>query len=236
MRVQLLTPKQAAAAVQATKPEPPKEVRTQASAAPKEVPKPPPSKKKKTALKGPVMVSASEVALANHPPIESENLAEVSPTTETPKKRPDKLDKTPGDRKVVKSDDKKAEVVSNSDDFLKALDFVKGLQSATSSTEDGGQDTDTLIVVENAEVAAIKAHIEQNWYRPPGLKDSDKLAARVKVRISRDGTIESLELLESSGQEFYDNSLLRAVRKSVPFPLPPEKYEKFKVLDLHFKG
>ncbi len=83
---------------------------------------------------------------------------------------------------------------------------------------------------------AIKQHIERHWLRPPGISNIEQLKARVKLTLKRDGTIKSLRIVKSSGHQFYDNSILRAVRKAIPLPIPSDKYEKFKLLDLYFSG
>lgn len=153
--------------------------------------------------------------------------------------RPDKLDKTKNKKTIVKDKSAPKKVAKKEDDFLKTLDFIKDLQKdgQIAHKEDEVDDTPKTLTNEDyTSIAILKKHIEKNWFRPPGIKDLDKLSIQIEVEINKDGTIEDLQLVKSSGQQFFDNSLLRAVRKSVPLPLPGERYDVFKIIELHFNG
>lgn len=69
-------------------------------------------------------------------------------------------------------------------------------------------------------VAAIKAHVEANWLRPPGASD-----IRCEVRVTQlpGGQIVDFKLLESCGNEAVDRSVEQAIRKSDPLPRPPDR-------------
>ncbi len=233
-------------------PTPPQPVRTQSSAAPKEAPKPQPKpepvkqepKAEVQAITPPESKpEAPKITKPEPVPAKPEPKPEPKPAPVIEESRPEKLDKTPDKEAVISSVDDEAKVVQNPDDFLAALDFIKNLEEENTAKAEvaakpvvADAPVGQLTVAEMAEVAIIKQHIERHWYRPPGLLNSDQLRARVEVVLNRDGTIQSLRLLEGSGQPFYDKSLLRAVRKAVPLPIPTEKYEKFKLLDLYFAG
>ena len=153
--------------------------------------------------------------------------------------RPNKLDKTKNKKTVVKHKDTKKKTANKQDDFLKTLDFIKDLKkdSQIAHKQDDIDDVPTTLTNEDySNIAILKKHIEKNWFRPPGIKDLDKLNIMIEVSINRDGTIDDLELVKSSGQRFFDNSLLRAVRKSVPLPVPTDRYDVFRIIELHFNG
>lgn len=219
-----------------------KKVRTQQSAAPKKASKPKkPKPKAKTPKHDTKVVQAD--ALKKKKIQQAKKKERPKPAKEEkaePKQsRPEKLDKTPEKKNLIKEtneDVPRREV--KEDDFLAALSFVKKLENRQSALSESKKETEkTTITAEmQAEIAVIRQHIERNWYRPPGLKNAGQLSARVEVEIRRDGSIADVKLLRSSGEQFYDNSLLRAVRKSVPLPIPGDKYETFKILDLHFRG
>lgn len=206
----------------------PEKVRTQDSAAPKE---PPPEMK-------------------NIPPSEAKTkfLTEVKPVTpDTPnpieaKQRPPVLDKTPREKKVVKND-LNAKVVKNPEDFLAALDFVDKLEKATpSSTTPAPPQPDKtagegpqlqLNLADSGVVSAIRAKVEQNWFIPPG-KDTRGLSVTVAVSMAADGNLTSIRVTQSSGDGAFDSSLVRAIRKAVPLPIPHDKYDTFRELELSF--
>lgn len=218
---------------------PPKPVRTQASAAPKEPPTPKtqetisnPDRMKVAAKKKPKELEKPKAKLEELP-------KETPKAEETAQKRPPKLDKTP-DKKIVQSADKDAKTVTDPDDFLAALEFIDQLADKVEPSAPTPEEKTTETVVEYsiadlAETDGIKRHIEDNWLRPPGLK-ADELTAIVVVKLNADGTVKSTKIEQSSGEVFYDNSLIRAIHKASPLPIPAAKYEKFSVLELYFKG
>ena len=50
---------------------------------------------------------------------------------------------------------------------------------------------------------------------------SDNLEAIIDVKILRDGTVSRLEIEKSSGNRYFDQSAVKAVRKASPFPALP---------------
>lgn len=217
---------------------PPKPVRTQASAAPKEPPNP--KKQATTADPDRMKVAAQEKPKKiEKPKAQVKELAkETKKAEETAQKRPPKLDKTP-DKKIVQSTHEEAKTVTDPDDFLAALEFIdqlaKNVEPSAPTPETTPETVVDYSIADLAEIDGIKRHIENNWLRPPGLKAED-LTAIVVVKLNADGTVKSTKIEQSSGEVFYDNSLIRAINKASPLPIPAAKYEKFSVLELYFKG
>ncbi|MFT7144335.1 MAG: TonB family protein [bacterium] len=226
-----------------TKVEKQKAVKTQQSAAPKAAnkPKEKPKPKPKEKPKKPTLVK--EIPQKNPKKAKKKlEVVEKTPKKVEPKKvenkpesRPAKLDKTPDKKNIIKEANKDAVMVEDPDDFLKALSFIEDLKAEESAMFEGEETERTTInVAEQAELAVLKKHIERNWYKTPGTKFSNALLLRLK--INRDGTLASLEVIESSGSTSLDNSLKRAARKAAPFPIPSDKYELFKEIDLYWNG
>ncbi len=67
----------------------------------------------------------------------------------------------------------------------------------------------------------LQQHVKTGWHWLPG---GNKMRALVRVRILPSGHIQDVQLEESSGNNNFDDSVVRAVRKASPVPPPPEKY------------
>ena len=222
-----------------SKPQPVKPVKSQQSAAPKAPPKPK-QKKVEAPEHATKMVDSTkkvtEKKAQKVEPKEEKAEKEVKPTPEEePIGRPPKLDKTPNKKTIVKEEGKPME--ETPDEFLKALDYIDDIKDKSSAMAKGKEGSRTQIYDESQkDVAFLKRHIERNWYRPPGMDALDRMRVVIMIKVNRDGTVSSMEVVHSSGRRFFDNSILRAVRKSVPLPLPADKYDMFKTIQISFNG
>lgn len=209
-------------------------LRTQQSAAPKDAPKP-----KEVKAEAPPhatkIVKEKAVDKKKQQPTPYPQAASAQGTTEE-ELRPEKLDKTPDKKDIV--NDKKAELREVTEkDFSAVLDFLKTLESTkTQLPSTMAEATASVLDVDALEVDKIRKHIEHNWFRPPGIQNLDKLAVIVEVQVDRDGTVVGIDVSQSSGQAFFDASLIRAVKKSSPIPIPQDKYDTYKKLELRFNG
>lgn len=81
-------------------------------------------------------------------------------------------------------------------------------------------------------MSLIEARVYQNWIKPPS---ADKgLVCELQVRLIPTGEVINIELSKSSGDAVYDKSVMSAVRKASPLPLPPAEAGLFEVFrDLH---
>lgn len=73
----------------------------------------------------------------------------------------------------------------------------------------------------------IKAIVTRNWSRPPGSRED--FECDVWVRIDNQGVVKDVRVTRSSGEPVIDRSVISAVLKSSPLPLP----EDLRVLDLY---
>ncbi len=81
--------------------------------------------------------------------------------------------------------------------------------------------------------AKIVNTIKENWAWP-GQKGT--LKALVRFSIKDNGEITGLKIAEPSGDAAFDESILRALRKSSPLPPPPESYRKdFAQVEMNFQ-
>lgn len=73
--------------------------------------------------------------------------------------------------------------------------------------------------------ALIYEKIESNWVLPDRLMLEKKgLEAVVMVRARRDGTVTDIRFEKKSGDAYFDESVLKAIVKSKPFPPFPDIY------------
>lgn len=210
--------------------ETPQPVRTQDSAAPKE---PPPE------IKNIPPSEAKTKFLTDKPP---EEASTTKPNPIEAKERPPVLDKSPKEKKVVKND-LSAKVVKNPEDFMKVDDFLDNLQKTAPAkpvkavpqpTKPAGEGPQLqLNMADNGVVSAIQQAINRNWTIPPG-KDTRGLSVTVQISLASDGNITRLNVTRGSGDGAFDASLVRAIRKSIPLPIPADKFEKFQELELDF--
>ena len=78
----------------------------------------------------------------------------------------------------------------------------------------------------------IEAKIIQYWIKPPTA--SEGKVVELEVRLIPTGEVIHIELSKSSGDPVYDKSVLAAVKRASPLPLPPAETGLFDVFrDLH---
>ena len=64
----------------------------------------------------------------------------------------------------------------------------------------------------------IWSKIKKNWTLPATLMPKNNLETIIEVRIAQSGALEYIGFEKRSGNSYFDESALRAVKKSVPFP------------------
>jgi TonB family protein len=69
----------------------------------------------------------------------------------------------------------------------------------------------------------LKRHANSHWTIPQWLSDLN-LKARAVVFLNEDGTVDRRMIVESSGNETYDNMVLATIDQASPFPTPPKHF------------
>lgn len=72
-------------------------------------------------------------------------------------------------------------------------------------------------------VALIDRQIKENWTLPQWMAKKD-FKAQALLRVDKDGNIVLNQIYKSSGNPNYDDVVIETIRKSGPFPKPPEKF------------
>jgi colicin import membrane protein len=82
--------------------------------------------------------------------------------------------------------------------------------------------------------AIIKQRVTQNWNRPFG--SAKGLKCTVRVRLTPSGQVLDARVVPSSGNPIFDRSVVNAVYKAAPLPLPsdPTLFDNFREIDFIF--
>jgi TonB family protein len=67
----------------------------------------------------------------------------------------------------------------------------------------------------------VSAKVHNNWSIPPELKPRGNIVTVIEIKIMRDGSLAYAGFEKRSGNSFYDESAMKAVRKAAPFPPLP---------------
>ncbi|MGV8057192.1 MAG: energy transducer TonB [Smithellaceae bacterium] len=70
----------------------------------------------------------------------------------------------------------------------------------------------------------VSSRVHNNWSIPPELKPRGNIETVIEIKIMRDGTLAYAGFEKRSGNRFYDDSAMKAVKKSSPFPPLPEGF------------
>jgi len=70
----------------------------------------------------------------------------------------------------------------------------------------------------------LDERIRENWIVPAvGRTDAAALTVQIRITIEKDGKVTNLKMEKGSGNRFFDDSVLRAIGKASPLPVPPEQ-------------
>ena len=83
--------------------------------------------------------------------------------------------------------------------------------------------------------ALIRTQVERAWSIPPG--SPSNLVCIVKIELLPSGEVHTVRVAQSSGDAAFDRSVLTAVKKAAPFPMPedPEVAARFRSFNFKFR-
>ena len=87
----------------------------------------------------------------------------------------------------------------------------------------------------NKYVALIAQKIERNWRQP--LDAPRDLQCKIDIRLRSNGDVLNVQIAESSGNAAFDRSVITAVRRASPLPVPKDSviFKEFEVMRLRFE-
>jgi len=97
----------------------------------------------------------------------------------------------------------------------KALEQIKQRATTTPLPAPSGGTEEGAI---NSYLRLIWERIKGGWTLPPGVFPSENWQALVHLRILKNGKLTEVKLAESSGNTYFDRSVLRAIQKADPLP------------------
>lgn len=125
----------------------------------------------------------------------------------------------------------------------KSFDSVLDDAIAIGDNENEGVKAEELGPVLTAtQIDLIRQTIRKCWHFPAGLKNAEELSVEIRMELSKDGSVKSAEIVDkkrlNSDPDFKiaAENAYRAVLdpECSPLPLPREKYDEWKDLELTF--
>lgn len=97
-------------------------------------------------------------------------------------------------------------------------------QASTAMNPSGGAAKVDLEKKYPAYYGIIGDKVQENWIYPQELKDN-RISVIVSIKIAKTGKLLDVSVEQSSGNQAFDDSLLKAVKKAAPFPPFPVDME-----------
>ena len=70
--------------------------------------------------------------------------------------------------------------------------------------------------------ATIWARIKSQWVLPQGILPRENIEAVIDMKILRNGTVKDLSFEKRSGNRYFDETAIKAIKKASPLPPLPE--------------
>ena len=119
---------------------------------------------------------------------------------------------------VMKKDD------SGKPDIEKAIRALEQKETAAGQSKDSpAASTSPIAAAANSsQLNEYSRHVwskvKRTWSLPAALMPKNNVEAVIEVRIAKSGAVEHIGFEKRSGNSYFDESALRAVKKSTPFP------------------
>ncbi|MEM7413357.1 MAG: energy transducer TonB [Myxococcota bacterium] len=164
------------------------------------------------------------------PPKPEQVVLPEKPTQPKPKPKPKPPPKPREQKEVFREPEKKQE--QNLEDLLAQMRGEAGetapeapSQTATVPSAGSSRGTGQLSAAERAWHAKVIRQMKRVWVVPPGFRTQD-LETRVTVRLDAAGAILGTpQIVQRSGNPWYDEGVVRGLSKASPLPAPPEAGE-----------
>lgn len=93
-----------------------------------------------------------------------------------------------------------------------------------------------------SEIDAVRYAVYKNWNVNTGAKGVDRMQVKVRIFLNPDGTLarppDIIDRFDGGGSadafQSFSESAIRAIHKTQPFRLPPEKYDSWREIEMNF--
>ncbi len=165
-------------------------------------------------------------AIASEPAIPEPVLAEPAPPKPTPQEI--MAEEFENMRQDLEAQEKKKQQALKHE--LESMADASG-DIYTKAQEDGASQSEAGVGLAAIYLDIVGRTVKKNWSYP-SYGSAEHLTASVEMLLSEDGTIESYNLVKSSGHAPFDDSVLRAV--AITRQVPPPKREDLRVIIVNF--
>ena len=105
-------------------------------------------------------------------------------------------------------------------DVDRAIDDIR--RKVVSSAPSNRMDDADFSTKMNVYYTFIWSRIRGKWVLPQGILPRENIDAVIQARILKNGTVADLNFEKYSGNRYFDDSAMKAIKKSSPFPPLPE--------------
>jgi len=103
----------------------------------------------------------------------------------------------------------------------KAIEDIRKRTDSSTSTSGQVDESESSSKI-NAYYALIWSRIKGQWALPQGILPRENIEAIIQARILKNGTIANISFEKRSGNRYFDESAMKAIKKASPFPPLPE--------------
>ena len=136
--------------------------------------------------------------------------------------------------KAISNIEKKVKTEDKSADYLNKAIAALDKKESSSGEETSGRGTSIGGLAINMYKADVETLIKSYWSYPD-IGNQKKLEAVVLVKVKKDGTVLETSFIKRSGNNIFNESVLKAIEKAKPLPPLPEGYEKnYEEIEINF--
>ncbi|MBF0296275.1 MAG: TonB C-terminal domain-containing protein, partial [Magnetococcales bacterium] len=164
------------------------------------------------------------------------------------KKPPEKpAEKKPAEKKPEEKKPEEKKPAEEPLDFSKAIaKYQKSQPKAPPKSEEPARSAEPAHAEQAAAPAVspfaitrwqrgVTTKVRDNWRKPGGLRGEAALEVIVRVQVGPDGALLNPRVTHPSGNPVYDESVMRAISKTVSVESPPAGCAECRELDIRFR-
>ena len=105
---------------------------------------------------------------------------------------------------------------------IRQKERIKSNPTAVASAASPAKISESEVNAQTKEyIGVVWSRVKKNWTMPQALMPKENIETIIDVKILRSGALDYMGFEKRSGNRYFDDSALRAVKKSSPFPPLP---------------